>query len=171
MRILTHAYDRLVMALAVIAGAMLAGVFLMIVYDVSVRALGYQPPAHTVPLSEYAMLYMTLLASPWLVRLKGQVFVEFIAGNLPRPIRRPLHKAVYVLCILVCIGLAWYGGAAAEDYWMRGELEIKGIITPKWVLYAPFPLGFGLCVIEFGRFLFGFDNMYDRRPSAEIEGI
>ncbi|MDE0718498.1 MAG: TRAP transporter small permease subunit, partial [Rhodospirillaceae bacterium] len=98
MRHLVRLYDRLIVALAAVAGAMLAGVFVMIVYDVTVRALGYQPPAHTSALSEYAMLYMTLLAAPWVLRKKGHVFVEFLAGALPGGVRRGLRRSIYVLC-------------------------------------------------------------------------
>ena len=171
MRLAVRLYDRLIAVLAAVAGAMLAGVFVMIVYDVTVRALGYQPPAHTSALSEYAMLYMTLLAAPWVLRNKGHVFVEFLAGALPRTVRRVLRRGIYTLCIVVCLGLAYYGLLAALDYWERGELDIKSIVIAKWAYYAPLPIGFFLCAVEFARFLFGIDDMYDRGPDIDTEGI
>ena len=171
MRHLVRLYDRLIVALAAVAGAMLAGVFVMIVYEVTVRALGYQPPAHTSALSEYAMLYMTLLAAPWVLRNKAHVFVEFLAGSLPGQVRRSLQRSIYVLCIVVCLGLAYYGLLAALDYWERGELDIRSIVIAKWAFYAPLPLGFSLCAVEFARFLFGADDMYDRGADIDTEGI
>ena len=171
MRFLVRLYDRLIVALAAIAGAMLAGVFVMIVYDVTVRALGYQPPAHTSALSEYAMLYMTLFAAPWVLRNKGHVFVQFLAGSLPGPARRLLRRSIYVLCIVICLGLAYYGLIAALDYWERGELDIRSIEIAKWAFYAPLPVGFLLCAVEFARFLYGADDMYDRGPDIDPEGI
>lgn len=171
MRHLVRLYDGLIVALAAAAGAMLAGVFVMIVYDVTVRALGHQPPAHTSALSEYAMLYMTLLAAPWVLRKKGHVFVEFLAGSLPGQVRRGLQRSIYVLCIVICLGLAYYGLGAALDYWERGELDIRSIVIAKWAFYAPLPVGFFLCAVEFGRFLIGVDDMYDRGPDIDTEGI
>ena len=171
MRLLVRLYGRLIVALAAIAGVMLAGVFVMIVYDVTVRTLGHQPPAHTSALSEYAMLYMTLLAAPWVLRNKGHVFVEFLAGSLPERVRRVLRRGIYVLCIAVCLGMAYYGMIAVLDYWQRGELDIKSIEIAKWAFYAPLPVGFSLCAVEFARFLFGVDDMYDRGPDIDTEGI
>ena len=171
MRMLIRLYDRLIVALAAVAGAMLACVFVMIVYDVSVRTLGYQPPAHTSALSEYAMLYMTLLAAPWVLRNKGHVFVEFLATGLPGGARLLLRRSIHVLCILICLGMAYYGAVAADDYWTRGEQDIRSIVIAKWVIYAPMPVAFSLCAIEFGRFLFGVDDMYDRGRDIDPEGI
>ena len=71
-------YDGVIVGLAIIAGAMVAAVFLMIVYDVAVRTLGFQPPFWTSALTEYALLYMTMLAAPWLVRQKGHP-IELVA--------------------------------------------------------------------------------------------
>ena len=102
MRSLARAYDRLIMALAILAGAMLAGVFVMIVYDVTVRTLGYQPPFFTSALSEYAMLYMTLLAAPWVVRVRGHVYVESVTSMLRERTRHVIQKGVYVLCLVIC---------------------------------------------------------------------
>lgn len=171
MPVLFRLYSGLIVVLAVIAGAMLACVFVMIVYDVSVRTLGYQPPAHTSALSEYAMLYMTLLAAPWVLRNKGHVFVEFLASSLPDRVRLFLRRSIYALCILVCLGVAYYGAVAGLDYWTRGEQDIRSIVIPKWVIYAPLPVGFLLCAIEFSRFLFGGDDMYDRGANIDPEGI
>jgi len=171
MKLISSIYTWLIMALAVIAGAMIAGVFLMIIYDVAVRTLGFQPPFFTSALSEYAMLYATLFAAPWVVRTKSHVFVEFLASSLPERTRRVLRKAVYFLCVVICTGLAWYGAQAVADFWSRGELDIRSIVIPRWLLYAPLPLGFGLCAIEFARFFVGFDDMYIRQDGAGIDGI
>ena len=63
-------YTRLIEGLATLSGLMIAGVCLLIVYDVIARNIGLQPPASTVALTEYALLYFTMGAGPWLVRMQ-----------------------------------------------------------------------------------------------------
>ena len=171
MRSLARAYDRLIMALAILAGAMLAGVFVMIVYDVTVRTLGYQPPFFTSALSEYAMLYMTLLAAPWVVRVRGHVYVESVTSMLRERTRHVIQKGVYVLCLVICLGLAYYGTRAGVEFLIRGDDDVRSIVIPRWVLYLPMPIGFVLSAVEFGRYLLGFDSMYEGRRGAGTEGI
>ena len=80
--LLIRAYDRLIYGLAGLAGAMIAGVCLLIVYDVVARNLGLQPPRSTVALTEYALLYFTMAAAPYLVRVKGHIVVEVVYQRL-----------------------------------------------------------------------------------------
>ena len=88
-------YRRLLELLAVVAGLMLAAMAFAIVLDVLVRNLGLQPPAHTLTLTEYGLLYLTMLAAPWLVREKGHVHIELVTAALrPRP-RFWLTRVVY----------------------------------------------------------------------------
>ena len=79
---LEKAYDHLIEGLAVVSGLIIAGVCLLIVYDVIARNLGLQPPASTVALTEYALLYFTMAASPWLVRTRGHIVVEIMHSRL-----------------------------------------------------------------------------------------
>ena len=71
-----NAYEALIGALAGLTCALLGLVFLAIVYDVLVRTLGFQPPYWVSAFTEYALLFMTMLAAPWLVRRKAHVFVH-----------------------------------------------------------------------------------------------
>ena len=43
---------------------------------------------------------------------------------------------------------------------MCNELDLRSIDMPKWLLFVPFPLGFSLVAIEFGRYLVGIDSYY-----------
>ena len=80
---MTHHYDRLIHGMAVFAGLVIAAACLLIAYDVIARNLGMQPPASTVALTEYALLYFTMAAAPYLVRSKGHIVVEVVYQRLP----------------------------------------------------------------------------------------
>ena len=160
MRVLVRAYDGLIFGLAWLAGLCLALTFVAIVWDVGVRTLGLQPPAFTSALTEYAMLVVTMAVAPWLVRLKGHVWVEAIDLIASEAVRRRLATLVYLACVGLCFVLAWYAGELAIEAWMRGELDIRSIILPRWFLYAVLAVGLFLCAVEFLRYLFGVDDLY-----------
>ncbi len=160
MRSLIKAYDAVIVGLAIVAGAMVAAVFVMILYDVILRASGFQPPAFTSALTEYALLYLTMLGAPWLVRIRGHVFVESATLRMGRSVRHVVERFVYIVCIALCLVLSYYAVEQALDMASRGEEDWRSIVMPRWVLFAALPIGFLLAAVEFARFLFGDDSMY-----------
>ena len=170
MNVLNRIYDALIMALAIVAGAMVAGVFVSIVVDVIMRTAGLQPPMWTSALTEYALLYMTMLAAPWMVRNGGHVFVESFTSMMPPAWLGVVERLVYAMCIAICLVLAWYAASLGYDVYLRDEQDYRSIVSPRWVLFASLPVGFGLSAVEFARFLLGRGTMYKER-SARMESI
>jgi len=157
------AYNFLIKGLAVCSGIIIFIAFLMIVFDVLVRILGFSPPAYTIAVVEYFLLYFTMFAAPWLVRVKGHVFIDAITQFLPHKVKWVVAKIAYLVCICssltFCIISAKLLIAAIES----GNLDVRGVDMILWTLYAPMPLGFLLVAIEFGRYLIGIDDMYGDR--------
>lgn len=170
LRLVTRGYNHVIVGLAIVAGSMVAGVFVAIVYDVLVRTLGFQPPFWTSALTEYALLYMTILAAPWVLRNKGHVFVESLTSSMPAWMQGIVEKFVYILCIVICLGLAYYATLMGVDVALRGEEDIRSIIIPKWVIFAGLPVGFVLTAVESMRFLLGKESMYPSRGGKSSEG-
>jgi TRAP-type C4-dicarboxylate transport system permease small subunit len=98
---LAAAYAKLIEGLALASGLIIAGVCLLIIYDVVVRNLGLQPPASTVALTEYALLYFTMAASPWLVRTRGHIVVEVVHARWRGNARRVIDRIIVVICMIV----------------------------------------------------------------------
>ena len=162
-----RAYDWLIMALAIVAGAMMAAVFVAIVVDVAMRTARLQPPYFVSALSEYALLYMTLFAAPWVVRMKGHVFVESMTSMLPGKARLQVERFVLVFCIVLCLVLAYYGVRTGAEIFARGDEDVRSIVIDRWVLFVPLPVGLTLCATEFLRFLIGPERMLSGRPRPE----
>lgn len=160
MSAVARGYVHLLRALAAMAGACLALVAVLIVVDVTMRNLGFQPPAHTLTLTEYALLYVTMLASPWLVRTRGHVYIELLTAAVSARNRRILSRVVAVLSLTVCLILAWFSLAATVDDFQRAVADIRSFDMPRWVLFACLPVGFGLMSIEFFRFAVGSEVMH-----------
>ena len=160
MKLLSRAYDGLIVGLAILAGLMLVVIFVGIIADVAIRSAGYNALQWYSAIAEYCLLFSTMLAAPWLVRLRGHVVVESLTMAMPARVRWAMAKAVYVLCILLSLLFVYYGFVEMELALGTGELDLRSIDMPKWILFVPFPLGFTLVAIEFGRYLLGFGSYY-----------
>jgi len=163
LRILAALYWRLLQLLAAIAGVLLAAMAMAIVVDVVLRNLGLQPPAHTLTLTEYGLLYVTMLGAPWLVREKGHVYIELVTAAVSPRTRFWLTRAVYALCVATCAVIFWFSLEVAIDHYQRHVIDVRSFDMPRWLLTASIPLSFGLMTIEFARFLIGLDSMHTGR--------
>ena len=160
MQLLSRAYDGLIVGLAILAGLMLVVIFVGIIADVAIRTLGYNALQWYSAIAEYCLLFSTMLAAPWLVRLRGHVVVESLTMAMPPRVRWAMAKAVYVLCIVLSLLFVYYGFVEMQLTLSTGELDLRSIDMPKWILFLPFPVGFTLVAIEFGRYLLGFGSYY-----------
>lgn len=143
----------MISGLAGLAGLIIGAVCLVIVYDVAARNLGGQPPASTVALTEYALLYFTMGAAPWLVRQRGHIVVEVFVSKMGLSVKRFLRVATLLLCVTVSIAIAVLASLLALEAISRGEIEVRSLDTPRWVLFLPIAVGFLLMAAEFLRLL------------------
>lgn len=153
-------YDRLIDGLAALAGLIIAAASLLIVYDVVARNIGMQPPASTVALTEYAMLYFTMAAAPWLVRNKGHIVVEVVYQRLLGSLQRRLDAAILLMCALVSGIIASLAGFLLIEAIANAEIEIRSLDAPRWILFLPLLIGFALMAVEFVRLLVRGDSVF-----------
>lgn len=151
MESLGRIYTGIIEGLAALAGLIVAAVCLLIVYDVIARNIGWQPPASTVALTEYALLYFTMAAAPWLVRIRGHIVVEVLHSRLQGAARLWVDRAILVICIATATLIAVLASILAIEAWTRGEIEIRSLAMPRALLFAPLAVGFGLMATEFLR--------------------
>ncbi|MEM8869522.1 MAG: TRAP transporter small permease [Pseudomonadota bacterium] len=160
MRHLFRIYDTLLYAMAFVAAGMLLWLMVSVVTSVVMRNMGVQPFAWLFTSSEYALLYMTMLGAPWLVREKGHVHIELVTAALPPTLRRLLSRTVALGCVLVCVILAWKGADLFLTNIERNDYDVRAYFFPRWILTISFPIAFGLMAVEFGRFVFGREVMH-----------
>lgn len=157
---MSRLYDRLIHGLATFAGMVIAGACLLIAYDVLARNLGMQPPASTVALTEYALLYFTMAAAPYLVRTKGHIVVEVVYQRLPGSAQRRIDVAILIVCATVSLVIAVLAGLLLVEAVVNEEIEIRSLDAPRWILFVPLVIGFLLMAIEFLRLLFREDSIF-----------
>ena len=157
---LGKAYRAILYGMAGIAGAMLIWLMVTVVVSVIMRNVGLQPYAWLFTSSEYAILYLTMLGAPWLVREKGHVHIELVTAALPPNLRRIISRLVAAACVVVCAVLAWKGAELVHTNIVRNDFDVRAYYFPRWILTMAFPISFGLMAVEFGRFVVGQDLLH-----------
>ena len=171
MKTLVKFYNFCVQALAAFSGATIAALALLIVIDVSLRFFGFEPPAATVALTEYALLYFTMAAAPWLVRQRGHVAVRIVFDRLPPTSQKRWEYGIYFLCALVAFSIAIIAGVLLVDSVTLGDVEQRSIDVPRWLLFLPLLVGFFGVATEMLRFpLTGF-SFYESDDLAGPEKV
>lgn len=166
MRSLIGLYDRLIAVLAWLAGAVIVVIFALILIDVAARELFALSLTYTIGVVEYLLLYFTMFAAPYLVRTHGHVYIEALLSRLGDRAQRVLEKIVYVLCALATLIFGTIAMMLLLEKIDTGTIDIRGIDFPSWIVVAPLPVCYGLVAIEFLRFLFGKESMYQRDGAA-----
>ena len=168
MTLISKAYYKLILSLAVIGGVLLAVVFVGIILDVTIRSIGFNSLQWYSAVAEYSLFFCTMFAAPYLVRHKGHVVVESLRLAMPGMVKAVVAKVVYAVCIILSLLFVYYGLLEVIDAIKTGEEDLRAIDMPKWLLMIPFPIGFSLIAIEFLRYFLGFDTYYtDKVGSGE----
>lgn len=162
METLVRWYDRLIVALAIAASALVALMCCMVLFDVTMRSLGVALPAFAITIVEYSLLYLAMCAAPWLVRERGHVYIDLIVQVLPAAIRKLLERVIYFFAITACMIVA---ATASYLTWIAinsDRMDVRGIDVPLWVSQIPLPIGFTLVACEFLRLWLLNESYFDR---------
>jgi C4-dicarboxylate transporter, DctQ subunit len=152
--------DAICNLLAILAGIYLVGIMFGTVFQATARSFNYDGSSHIFTFSEYGLLYIAMFASPWLVRLRGHVFIELLTAALPVSVRSAYSRFAALLCVVICLFLVWYAGATTLRAYNFGDADMRSLDMPKWLLLGSMPLCFGLMALNFLRFVFGPETLH-----------
>jgi C4-dicarboxylate transporter DctQ subunit len=160
------AYDAILYGMAYLAAFLLVAMMVVITLDVVIRNLGYQSSAHFFTFTEYALLIVPCMGAPWLAREKGHIYVEILLMSLPERTRARMTMLVGVICVAVCLVVAWFGFQVALSDFLQDEKDVRSMDMPRWLIVGWIPLSFLMMAIEFARFLWRRENFL--APLSEI---
>jgi len=154
--------DRVCDLLAILAGIYLIGIMFGIVISALARTFLFSGTwsSHVFTFTEFGLLYIVMAASPWLVRLKGHVFIELLSAALPTSAQRPFSRIVAALCVVICFVLTWFSLVATIKAYDFGDALMRSLDMPKWLVLGCMPIGFGLMGLQFLRFVFGPETLH-----------
>lgn len=169
---MTRVFDwsqRVAAALALLARVMLAFIVVLVSADVLARNLGHSL-VWSASLVEYLLIYVTFLPMPALVQGKGHVCADFVRRALPATLRGLVERAIYALCVAICVYLGAIALGSLLETARSGAFEVRTFDMPRWLIFLPIVIGLWLSAIEFLRYLLGFDSLYGGDPTR-VEGF
>lgn len=162
---LLRLYDRLIVWLAVLSASSFAFITGAIVVDVAIRNAGYRSMIWTSAVVEYVLLFATMMAGPWLIRVGGHVAVTSFVAMMPDVLGRAIGRIVMIASIVLLGVLSWRAAVIGLDEAAFGAVDMRSINVPGWLAYALISAGMGLMAIETLRQLLagaaGFDSRRD----------
>jgi TRAP-type C4-dicarboxylate transport system permease small subunit len=169
-QVLSIAHLWLINTFKFISGMIVLAIFVLIALDVILPLVGIQPWDGTLGVVEYGLLWFTILAAPWLARIKGHVFIDAVAEMLPPGAKKVTSKIAYLVAITGSLMLAYFSWLLMVEAFIDENIDERSIELMLWWLYAPIPICFALVAIEFIRYLVGIDDMYGSRTDVK-EGM
>jgi len=146
------AYGRLLTALALLAGALLVAMMMIIVFDVMLRNVPLLRGVHGISwaneITEYALYLITLLIAPWLLRQAQHIRVDIVLSQLPARLAWYVEWFTDIVGLLVCVAIGVYSWKATALSKASGLLAIKTLVLPEWWLITPICICFVLLSIE-----------------------
>jgi TRAP-type C4-dicarboxylate transport system permease small subunit len=164
---LEAAYGRVLGACGAVAAALVAALTGMFVLTVVLRATAGSRVTGDFELSEYAMLFITAFAVPWLLRLGRHVRLDVLLVNLTPAVAWGLELINDAVGFVVSLVMLWYGTAVLMRSWTGGTLIVKEYTIPEWWILWPLPLMFMLVA---GEFVFRFRRVLGGPRRARTEG-
>jgi len=116
---------------------------------VVMRATGMRALGWTVEMTEYGLLIIGFLGSPWVLRHSDHIRVDVVLRSVSPVWAGRLLILANAIALVTCLYLAWYGLQAAMQSFARGSILFKTIHMPQWIILSIMPLGVGLLAYEF----------------------
>jgi TRAP-type C4-dicarboxylate transport system permease small subunit len=146
-------FDRLIDALAMIAGALLCALAALISVNVAVRSLHLFAMPWTLDVSEYSLYVITFFGAPWVLRENGHIAIELAIERLPEPTRRGVQRAMHAIGALVCAILFGFSCVALWRSYSSHALVYQTFVFSEWYLYSVAPPVFLILFTTFTRWV------------------
>jgi TRAP-type C4-dicarboxylate transport system permease small subunit len=143
--------DRLIDALALIAGAMLCALVVLILIDVAARYLRWFSLAWGLEASEYMLYAITFLGAPWVLRERGHIAIDLVVERLPARPRALAQHAASALGAGVCAVLLFYSCRVLWRSYASGTMVHKSFVFPEWLVFAGMPAIFLILLLVYLR--------------------
>jgi TRAP-type C4-dicarboxylate transport system permease small subunit len=142
--------ERAEAGLAVVAAAIFVAITLTVVAEVLLRYGFNRPIEWSVEISEYALIWITFLGAPYVLRIGGHVRVDVFISQVPAGGRRWLALICCILGAVICAFLTVYGVDQTWTEYARATYKPTGVDVPTWLTIIPLPVG---CFLLCARFV------------------
>ena len=149
LRNFTAIFDRTVSIAAVLAAVLIAFTMLSVCAEIVMRYLLNRPTIWVAEVSEYCLLFITFLATAWVLKSEGHVKIELALNRLNPRTKNILNIFTSIIGAIICLTLTWYSVRITLYYFQTGFLYATEMDTPRFIISAIIPIGSFLLSIQF----------------------
>ncbi len=144
-------FDRVLGLLALLAAIIFVFIMLAVSGDVVMRYVVHRGTIWVVEISEYCLLWITFLATAWLLREEGHVRMDLVLSRLRSRHQALVNMITSALSIVVCSALVWYGAQVTWQHYQEGLYRYTQLSIPTAPILVIIPVGSFLLTIQFMR--------------------
>lgn len=113
-----------------------------------------------IDISTIFQVFLTFLASAWLLREEGHVSIDIVLSFL-KPCHRFLMQIINsIICIIICGSITFYGIKETLSSWKSNLYLNMPMEPPKWMVIIVIPFGSLFLLIQFIRRTRDFINKF-----------
>lgn len=153
MRLINKVIDSIINFLAGIAAVLIGALLVSISYATFSRFLFSDPKARIIELSAYSLIYITFLAAPWLLRMRGHINVDLILINLKGKVKTGLYLVNDTVGFIITSVLFYFSYDITMSNYTDNIKIMDSVGTPQFLLLIAIPIGSLFLAIQFLRFI------------------
>ncbi|HEY3275203.1 MAG TPA: TRAP transporter small permease [Syntrophorhabdaceae bacterium] len=151
MKVFWGFFDRLLNAMAGLAGVILVFIVAAVCYTIGMRFFFKQTTIWIIQTTEYALLWIVFLATAWLLREGGHITTDIIYVHLSTKAKHYLNFIMSLVGALTCAIMLYYGAAYTYDCIINNVTDVRAITVPKAAVFVIIPIGSLLLTLQFLR--------------------
>lgn len=164
-------YDKIMFTLFIVACIILAGIVLIVSLEVVLRYFLRSPMGFVSEVVSYALVYLTFLSAPWILKLDKHVRIDFVTSQLKPKQGAVLNIITSILSAVLWLVVFWYTGQITWHLFRTGEKMSFSILTPfKAPLVAAVPIGSFLLFIQSVRWIYIYLRRWRALPERGEKG-
>lgn len=147
----TDFFERLLSGLASAAIVLIGVACIIVCLEVFARYFLNRPQVWVFETTEYMLLWITFLATAWVLRKESHVSIDILVNRLNPRAQAILNIITSILSAIACFVIFWYGAQVTFGYYQKGVIIPKTLQLPKSPILAIISVGSLLLFIEFLR--------------------
>ena len=144
-------FDRLLKGCAYLSGVLVGLMAAGIGFEVFMRRVLNDPTSWVTDFSEYALLFITFLAAPWLLREGGHVSMTVVTERLSHTKNLFLRPVVMLMGAIICAVILQRTGVATWELYQDGTVLFRTIKFAEFWIWWVMPFGMLLMTVQFLR--------------------
>lgn len=146
MKRLDHAVNRISLALAALAGVALVVIAIIIMIEVTMRALSI-PLIGANEVVRVTFVASVYLAFAHLITQEREIRVDVLRGFFSAPVERLLEALASLVTLGFFAMILWFSIERLQDNWQRGVYLEGRLLIPMWIPWGTIMVGTFLSVV------------------------